>query len=213
MFLEQARELFPDSHVWTKKLFDQAIETRLNIIFESTMRESGPIAKTMKRLKSQGYHIAAQVVVTHERMSKTSIFRRHQEQKAAKGYGRWGELSSHDAGYEGVLKTVERIEKYGLVDKLEVYNRVGDLLYVNEYCAGEWFTKPNAVAVIEAERQRKPTERERANFPTDWQRIYALMEDRKASVLELELARSTCEKGSGLPSPIFMWFDRTGRPR
>jgi hypothetical protein len=63
----------------------------------------------------------------------TGIFRRYEEQKAAKGYGRWSELSSHDAGYEGMPKTVEYIEKHGLVDRLEVFSRSGDLLYTNDF--------------------------------------------------------------------------------
>jgi predicted ABC-type ATPase len=35
----------PDCREWTKKLFERAIETKRNIVFESTMREAGPISK------------------------------------------------------------------------------------------------------------------------------------------------------------------------
>lgn len=94
----------PDGREWTRKLFDRAIETWRNIVFESTMREAGPIAKTMERLRTEGYHLTAKVVATHERMSTTGIFRRYEEQKAEKGYGCWSELTSHDAGYEGGQK-------------------------------------------------------------------------------------------------------------
>lgn len=184
----------PDSREWTKRLFDRAIETRRNIVFESTMREAGPISKTMERLREEGYHLTAKVVATHERMSTTGIFRRYEEQKAEKGYGRWSELSSHDAGYEGMPRTVEHIEKQGLVDRLEVYSRAGELLYENEYKGGKWERSPKAGEVIEAERQREPTERERANFQSDWRRIYDLMEDRKAPKRELEKAHSVYEK-------------------
>jgi len=184
----------PDSREWTRKLFARAIETRRNIVFESTMREAGPISKTMERLRSEGYHLTAKVVATPERMSTTGIFRRYEEQKAEKGYGRWSELSSHDAGYEGMPRTVEHIEKHGLVDRLEVYNRAGDLLYDNEFKGDRWDKAPGAAQVIEQERQREPSHRERAEFQSDWRRIYDLMEQRKAPVKELELARSTYEK-------------------
>lgn len=184
----------PDGREWTRKLFDRAIETRRNIVFESTMREAGPISKTMERLRKEGYHLTAKVVATHERTSTTGIFRRYEEQKAEKGYGRWSELSSHDAGYEGMPKTVAYIEAYGLVDRLEVYNRAGELLYENEYKGGKWERSPKAVEVIEAERQREPTQKERDNFQSDWRRIYDLMESRKAPAKEMEKARSVYEK-------------------
>ncbi len=189
-----AEKTDPDSREWTRKLFDRAIETRRNIVFESTMREAGPISKTMERLRQEGYHLTAKVVATHERMSTTGIFRRYEEQKAEKGYGRWSELSSHDAGYEGMPRTVDHIEKQGLVDRLEVYNRAGGLLYENEYSGGNWEKEPKAIEVIEAERQREPTQKERDNFRSDWQRINDLMEARKAPVKELEKAHSVYEK-------------------
>lgn len=184
----------PDSREWTRKLFDRAIETKRNIVFESTMREAGPISQTLERLRSQGYHITAKVVATSERASTTAIFRRYEEQKAVKGFGRWSQLSSHDAGYTGMPKTVEYIEKQGLVDRLEVYNRSGGLLYDNNCKGGKWEKEPGAVSAIESERLRQPTERERAEFQSDWQRIYDLMDERQAPAKERELARSTYEK-------------------
>ncbi len=184
----------PDSRAWTKRLFDRAIESKLNIIFESTMRDAGPISETMKRLRDQGYHITAKVIATHERMSKTGIYKRYEEQKAAKGYGRWSELSSHDAGYEGMPRTVDHIERNKLVDRLEVYNRAGELLCSNALKAGEWENSPKALDAIEAERQRKPTEREIQELRSDWQRIYDLMEQRKVPLRENEQARSTYQK-------------------
>lgn len=180
----------PDCREWTKKLFERAIDTKRNIVFESTMREAGPISKTMKRLRAGGYHLTAKVVATHERFSTTGIFRRYEEQKAAKGYGRWSELSSHDAGYEGMPKTVEYIEKHGLVDRLEVFSRSGELLYANDFVNGKWQQSPNALAVIKAERGREPTSSEKANFQSDWKRIFGLLEYRNAPLRDFERARS-----------------------
>lgn len=180
----------PDCREWTKKLFERAIDTKRNIVFESTMREAGPISKTMKRLRAGGYHLTAKVVATHERFSTTGIFRRYEEQRAAKGYGRWSELSSHDAGYEGMPKTVEYIEKHGLVDRLEVFSRSGVLLYDNDFVNGKWQKSPNALAVIKAEREREATSSEKANFQSDWKRIFGLLEYRNAPLRDFERARS-----------------------
>jgi hypothetical protein len=158
------------------------------------MRDPVPISQTMKRLKSEGYHLTAKIVATHERVSTTGVFRRYEEQKAAKGFGRFSELSSHDAGYKGMPRTVQFVEDHGLVHRLEVYDRSGALLYENEFKGSRWNKEPGAVQVIEQERLRVPNDRERAEFQSDWQRIYDLMEVRKAPVKERELARSTYEK-------------------
>jgi hypothetical protein len=184
----------PDSRAWTKQLFDRAIETKRNIIFESTMREVGPISETMVRLKNEGYHVTAMVVATHERMSTTGIFRRYEEQKSKKGYGRWSDLSSHDAGYEGMPRTVEHIESHGLVDRLEVYNRSGELIYGNENRGAAWDKAPKAVQAIEVERQREPSEKEREDFRSDWLRIRELMGERKAPLRDIQRGRTAEQK-------------------
>lgn len=183
-----------DSRVWTKRAFDRAIETKHNIAFESTMRDHGPISETMKRLRDEGYKLTARVVATNERLSKTGIFKRYEEQKAAKGYGRFTEQASHDAGYEGMPKTVDYIEKNKLVDRLEVYNRAGEPIFSKTLKDGHWDKEESAVKAIEEERQREPTDKEIADLRTDWQTIFERMEERKAPLKELEQARSVRQK-------------------
>ncbi len=183
-----------DSRVWTKRVFDRAIETKRNIIFESTMREAGPISETMKRLRDEGYELTAKVVATHERMSKTGIYMRYEQQKHDKGYGRFTPQDSHDAGYEGMPKTVEHIDKNKLVDRLEVYNRAGERLFSKFLKDGQWDRDESAAKVIEEERQRVPTDKEIADLRTDWQTILERMDERKAPLKELEQARSVRQK-------------------
>ena len=180
----------PDTRVWTKRLFEKAIETRRNIIFESTMREAGPISETMQRLKDQGYHVTARVVATHERMSKTGIYCRYEDQKARKGYGRFTPPESHDAGYVGMPKTVEHIEANMLAHTVEVYNRSGGPpLYQNHLVNNRWQKQPGAAQAIQTERQRPPSLTEIEQFEADWQRIHKLMKDRNAPKKDIEQAK------------------------
>lgn len=179
-----------DSRVWTKRVFDKAIETRRNIIFESTMREAEPISETMKRLRDEGYQLTAKVVATHERISKTSIYMRYEQQKHDKGYGRFTSQESHDAGYVGMPKTVDHIDKNKLVDRLEVYNRSGDVLFSKTLKDGQWDRDEYAAKLVETERHREPTDKEIADLRTDWHRILEHMEERNAPLKELEQARS-----------------------
>lgn len=179
-----------DSRVWTKRVFDKAIETKRNIIFESTMREAEPISETMKRLRDEGYELTAKVVATHERISKTSIYMRYEQQKYDKGYGRFTSQDSHDAGYVGMPKTVDHIDKNKLVDCLEVYNRSGVLLFSKTLKEGQWDRDEYAAKIVETERHRAPTDKEIADLRADWHRILNHMEERNAPLKELEQARS-----------------------
>lgn len=65
-----------DAREWTRQLLQSAVERKLNIIFESTMRDHGPISKTMEKLKEEGYHITTKVIATHSRNSTTGIYDR-----------------------------------------------------------------------------------------------------------------------------------------
>lgn len=179
-----------DTRVWTKRAFDRAIETKRNIIFESTLREANPIADTMKRLRQEGYHLTAKVVATHRRISKTGVHLRYETQKFDKGYGRFTPQASHDAGYDGMPQTVDYIEQNKLVDRLEVYNRDGDLLWDNELKGAEWEKEPGARKVIEAERGRVPTEKELRGLRSDWDKIEELMQIRKAPLHETKEAKA-----------------------
>lgn len=183
-----------DSRVWTRRLFDRAIKTKLNIIFESTLRESVPISETMKRLRDEGYHLTAKVVATHERFSTTGIYMRYETQKLDKGYGRFTSQASHDAGYEGMPKTVKHIELNRLVDRLEVFSRDGTMLYCNILENDPWKQSGNAARAIADERRRKPTEREIQELHSDWQRIFRLMEERKAPDDEITEVHSIYQK-------------------
>ena len=148
----------PDVRAWTKKLFDRAIQLKRNIIFENTMREAAPILQTMTELRKQGFHITVKIVATNERFSKTGIFRRYEEQKAAKGYGRFSEMSSHDAAYAGMPVTVQTIEEKFHADTILIFSRDGRLLYNNDLRAGTWHSPAKASETIKQEQQRNAPE-------------------------------------------------------
>jgi hypothetical protein len=183
-----------DVRSWTRRVFEKAIESKRNIIFESTMREPEPLSGTMQRLKEQGYDITAKVVATHERTSTTSIFRRYEDQKAEKGYGRWSQLSSHRAGYDGLPRTVQHIEQNKLIDRIEIFNRGGTLLWRNELKNGEWIHPPKSVSVVEIEREREPTKAELEQLREDWRHIFERMDNRSAPPEQKNEAKSVYER-------------------
>ena len=183
----------PHARQWTKQLFDRTIETRRNILFEGTMREAGPITQTMARLKSSGYQITARIIAASEHDSVAGIFRRYEEQKAAKGFGRWSNIKAHNEAYVGVPVTVGLIEDHCFADRVEVYNRRGVLLYANILEQGGWSQKPQGAAVIQAERNRCPTVDEVRQRESEWSTVLTMMSARRAAELDIQIVRNVAE--------------------
>jgi Zeta toxin len=191
----------PHARPWTKQLFDRAIETRRNVVFEGTMREAGPITETMRRLKAAGYYVVARVIAANERDSMTGIHRRYEEQKAAKGFGRWSNVQAHNDAYKGMPATVEYIERHKLADRVQVYGRRGNVLYDNELQGNEWKRQPAAKTAIEAERERPPTPEERRQQEAEWATIIAMMAARRADEREIERVREVARQYGGQQYP------------
>lgn len=190
----------PHARRWTKQLFDSAIETHRNIVFEGTMRETGPIAETMQRLKAVGYYVTARVIAVNDHDSMAGIHRRYEEQKAAKGFGRWSNVQAHNDAYEGMPMTVEHIEQNRLANRLQVYNRWGEVLYENRLDTNEWARQPACRAAIEAERGRSLTPGERRQREAEWATILAMMVARHADEPEIARVKQLAVAYGGLSS-------------
>ncbi|MEX3605781.1 MAG: zeta toxin family protein [Burkholderia sp.] len=191
----------PHARPWTKQLFDRTIETRRNVVFEGTMREAGPITDTMRRLKAAGYYVVARVISANERDSMAGIHRRYEEQKAAKGFGRWSNVQAHNDAYKGMPATLEYIERHKLADRVQVYDRKGNVLYDNELQGSEWKQQPAARTAVEAERNRPPTPEEHRQHESEWTTILAMMAARRADEREIERVQEVARQYRGLERP------------
>ncbi len=120
-----------DVRDWTKRLFEKAINDKHNLIFEGTMRTTA-ICDTLKRLKRQGFEVRVKALSVSGLESYLSTLRRYEEQKNADGHGRITPSKSHADAYEGMIKTLEEIEKQGDFDSLEIVTRSGDTVYYND---------------------------------------------------------------------------------
>lgn len=184
----------PQTRPWTKQLFDRTIETRRNVVFEGTMREAGPITATMRELREHGYKVTARVIAVNERESIAGVFRRYEEQKAAKGFGRWTNLNAHDEAYKGMPETISYIEKHKLADRVEVYSRTGQLLYSNQIQENEWEHPPGVRSAIETERSKALEQIDRQSLQEQWKDIVGMMSARNASDLEIQNAIATAHR-------------------
>jgi hypothetical protein len=98
-------------------------------------------------------------------------------------------MSSHDAAYTGMPITVQTIEEKFCADTILIFSRDGRLLYSNDLKAGDWRSPAKASETIKQEQQRALLKSEKQELIADWQRVFQLMNERHASLPELEQAR------------------------
>lgn len=144
-----------DTARWVEKSIAYAKEIKCNLVIEGTMRIPEKVAETMKSLREAGYKIEARVLAVNERLSWQGVLQRYENQHADRGFGRMTTPDAHQAGYNGMLNTLELIETEKLADKIIIYKRSAIVLYENELENWLWKHEPLARITAEKERNRK----------------------------------------------------------
>ena len=164
-----------DTGRWVEKAIQYAKEQRLNIVIEGTMRDGDKVADTMQSLRGAGYEVDARVLAVDERLSWQGVLQRYEAQKADRGSGRLTTPQAHQAAYDGLPLTIERIERDKLADRVTVYRRGGEAIYSNALRAGDWQQPPGARATVEGERTRPMTLQERQNYVEGYDKLAAML--------------------------------------
>ena len=146
-----------DTGQWVEKAIAYAKEQKINIVIEGTMRDGNKVAETMESLRAAGYEIDARVLAVNEMLSRQGILHRYERQKADRGEARMTTPQSHQAAYDGIPLTLERIEREKLADRVTLYRRGAQAIYSNRLQGGEWLNEPQARVALEAERSRPMT--------------------------------------------------------
>ncbi|MDL2268991.1 zeta toxin family protein [Desulfosarcina sp. OttesenSCG-928-A07] len=173
-----------DAGRWVEKAIAEAKSQRTHVVIEGTMRNADVVAQTMKGFRDDGYAVDARALAVSFEMSELGIFQRYEEQKADRGSGRMTPPEAHKAGYDGMLVTLDRIETEKLADRLTIYKRGNVKIYQNELSNGQWIRKPEARAVVEAERNRPMSKQEQKTYIEGCEKVMGLMKARKASISE-----------------------------
>lgn len=180
----------PDARVWTRRLFEYAIQHKYNIAFEGTMRTDA-ICNTMNNMMQQGYTVVTRVLAVPNYLSVLGTLRRYEAMKRERGYGRWVKPEDHDAAYVGMLNTVSRIEQEGIADWMEVYARPNRLIYQNQPSTiGSLDSFASAANAITLERNRKPTDAELTACIDGWKEVISMMLERNAPDAEIEAVKA-----------------------
>lgn len=179
-----------DSGRWVEKAIDYARTQGYNVIIEGTYRNPDVVAATMTKFREAGYEVDARALAVNERFSEQGILYRYEEQRRDMGHGRMTTPEAHRAAYEGMVRTLDRIEGEALADRLTLYRRGAEVVYSNELQGGQWKYPPTASQALEKERSRPWTLDERQAFLNTADKIDAMLRapGRKATPADYQAA-------------------------
>lgn len=173
-----------DSGRWVEKSIDHARQRGYNVIVEGTMRNPDTVAQTLSDFRAAGYETDARALAVNSRLSELGILLRYESQRAVRGHGRATTEAAHAAGYEGVPRTLARIEDGRLADRVQVVRRSGEVVYQNELRGGDWQKPPRAAETLQGVRDGSLSKDELQQLVAGYARVSNLMRDRKAPDLE-----------------------------
>ncbi|WP_050746527.1 MULTISPECIES: zeta toxin family protein [unclassified Shinella] len=105
-----------DAGRWTEKLLAAAVERKVNIVFETTMRTPENVARVIGMARAGGYDIEARAVAVNPRLSWQGNHYRFEEMLHAGDAARIPPQHVHDAAITGLRVSLEKVETENLVD-------------------------------------------------------------------------------------------------
>ncbi len=109
------------SGIITPQIMQEAVNQRYNFIFEGTMKNTR-ILETMKRMPKDIRKIVRVMAASYEE-GLLSAFERNEELIRLGYTSRFIKVPEYSKTYDGVVDTVNQIEKSGVVERVEVYRR------------------------------------------------------------------------------------------
>lgn len=143
-----------DASRWVQRLYRDAIAQRKNVVFETSFRDLELLQSTVAQFRGAGYQVEATIVAASADRTRRALVARFLEMQARAEPPRFVIAPVHDDAYRGVRRTLQAVERIGLVDRLRVVSREGEELYANTREAGKWQEPTGAVKALDGERER-----------------------------------------------------------
>lgn len=149
------RYVAADGRRWLALAEELVIRERYDVIVETELADPDAFAESAERFKAAGYQVEVALLAVHEARSRLGILERHIRSLEKFGFGRFVELSAHDAGYAGVLRAAELLDEGQWADRVGVLRADGELVYGNQRDSGAAWQQPARTAeAITWERDR-----------------------------------------------------------
>jgi len=147
----------PDAGQWARRLMQDGIAGRRNLIIDQTSSNPEAVAALTKELRQAGYRIEMHVMAVPHAVSLQRIYQRYEDQHEQFGSGRFSTQDKHDEAFLGIAKTVTAVEAARQVDHLALYDKDRQQVYQNRLVQGEWEHQPCANHFLSIAREQPLT--------------------------------------------------------
>src|SRR3546814_19101992 len=90
-----------------------AVQRRVNVLVEGTMRNPDVVAKTLRDFRGAGFETDARALAVSPELSSLGILQRYAAQKESRGVGRMTPSEAHQAAVTGMLATRSEERRVG----------------------------------------------------------------------------------------------------
>lgn len=168
----------------TRRVILHAVAHRSNIVLETTLRNPDLVANLVGNFKDDGYSVKAVAVVVKREVSELGIQNRF-EDLLRHARGRYTLTELHDAAYNNVPVSLDRLQEAKQIDALQLYSRDA-LLYQNYLVNGVRTNPVLASQVIHQERLRPMSPEELVRLSLGWESVNLKRLERDAPAVEFE---------------------------
>ncbi|PWJ52992.1 Zeta toxin [Quadrisphaera granulorum] len=117
------------SGAWVELCIEYAIDQRVPLVVETTLRSAETLQRTAGKLRAGGFSVELKVVAVPPPVSLLGTASRYVRQLEDKGWGRWTPFAAHQAAVAGSAATLATACLGSAVDGVTVVNREGAVLY------------------------------------------------------------------------------------
>ncbi|WP_456292294.1 zeta toxin family protein [Pseudomonas sp. AK106] len=177
-----------DASKWAKRLANDAIAGRHNLIIDQTSKSPETLIARAMQLHEAGYHVELRVMAVNAEVSEQRIYTRYEKEKAEYGAGRFVPKSVHDEAYVGVAQSVAAVEREKAFDAVSIYDKNLVQIHKNTLRDGEWVKQPpGAQAALNAERSRARTPEDYQELADAYTKLATMLAQRNARPDEREV--------------------------
>ena len=177
-----------DARTWIKYLLGAVVEHRRNIALIEGMRNGEALADVIMRVRAQRYGVCLLAMAVNEEISRLELAARYERRIYEVGVAWCPNFEVHDEAYASMLRVVKFFESNESIDRIMVYNRLGEVLYDSEHRAkaATRRTSMDARTAILSERALSIPPDEFAAYARTARGVVASMRGRSAPPAEIE---------------------------
>lgn len=187
---QAAKDAESTAYVITNSVFRKAVDGRHNLVINELPGQAD-LKSLTENLHDNGYEVELRAIATPSARSTMRYHFQYEEEKLHLGFGQVKDWMNQEEEVATVHHAIDHAEHENLVDRIKVYDRVGNEVYNNELNPDKqtWFKEPEAIKAFDFERSKPMGRSENEYNQMLWQRLVELKLARNAPESEVNHAR------------------------